>query len=102
MANFRIGFDGRLTEDASLAAADRSMLAPRPLQPIFLHPIGTPERLLRKAVCAAMNSQRFRSYVVRAQGALFVVDPTDVIDRSIALDGIWEGEQLEYLASVSR
>jgi FkbM family methyltransferase len=37
---------------------------------------------------------------VRAQGARFVVDTTDLIDREIAINTIWEAEQLEDFARI--
>jgi FkbM family methyltransferase len=40
--------------------------------------------------------------LTRAQGALFIVDPTDWIDRHIAWFGIYEGPQIEDLARVCR
>jgi FkbM family methyltransferase len=71
-------------------------------QNVFHHPIGWAERWLRRVYDAGMRRLGFASYVVRAQGALFVVDTGDVIDRAIALDGIWELEQLEDFAAVCR
>ena len=41
-------------------------------------------------------------YVAHAQGARFLVDTTDFIDREIALKGIWEAEQLEDFAAICR
>jgi FkbM family methyltransferase len=69
---------------------------------VFHHPIGPVERRLRRLYDAAMRRFGYSSYVVRAQGALFVVDTDDLIDRAIALDGIWEVEQLEDFAAVCR
>jgi FkbM family methyltransferase len=42
------------------------------------------------------------AYVARAQGARFVVDTTDLIDREIAINAIWEAEQLEDFAAICR
>jgi FkbM family methyltransferase len=47
-----------------------------------------------------MRAMGRRSHVVRAQGARFVVDTTDLIDRSLALYGEWEGVQVENMAQV--
>ncbi len=49
-----------------------------------------------------MRRLGFSSYIVRAQDALFVVDTDDLIDRALALEGIWEAEQLEDFAAVCR
>jgi FkbM family methyltransferase len=68
----------------------------------FTHPIGPVERRMRRIYDAAMRRLGYSSYVTRAQGALFVVDTDDLIDRAIALDGIWEVEQLEDFAAVCR
>lgn len=68
--------------------------------PVFRHPIGRIERSLRRAYDTGMRRLGFSSYLARAQDALFVVDTSDVIDRAIALDGIWEVEQLEDFAAV--
>lgn len=40
-------------------------------------------------------------HMMRAQGARFSVDPSDVIDNSIAVHGMWEQAQLEELASLA-
>lgn len=69
---------------------------------VFRHPIGPLERRLRRIYDAAMHRLGLSSYVVRAQGALFVVDTEDLIDRAIALEGIWEEQQLEDFAAVCR
>lgn len=71
-------------------------------QRVFHHPIGSSERLGRRLYVRAMRSLGFSSFVVRAQGALFVVDPTDLIDRAMAEAGIWEAEQLEDFAAICR
>jgi FkbM family methyltransferase len=67
----------------------------------FRFPIGKVEQTCRKFYSETMRQLGFSSHVVRAQGALFVVDTTDLIDRSLAWFGIWEGEQLEELARVA-
>src|SRR5262245_56697985 len=69
---------------------------------VFRHPIGTFERQCRTAYDAAMRAFGVSSYVARAQGARFVVDTTDLIDRAIAREGIWEAEQLEDFAAICR
>src|SRR5687768_1599908 len=71
-------------------------------RPVFRHPIGRFERLARRVYFGTRQGLGFRKHVARSQGARFVVDTTDLIDQCIALDGIWEGEQLEDLASVCR
>jgi len=73
-----------------------------PSQPVFRHPIGRFERLGRRIYSGALRSFGFPKQVVRAQGALFVVDTIECIDQAIAIDGIWEGEQLERMAEVCR
>lgn len=69
---------------------------------VFRHPIGKFERLCRVGYDGAMRRLGFSSYVARAQGAKFVVDTTDLIDRAVACDAIWEAEQLEDFAAVCR
>jgi FkbM family methyltransferase len=66
----------------------------------FRYPIGKFEQTCRKLYSETLRRLGFSRHVVRAQGALFVVDTTDLIDRSLAWFGIWEGEQLEDLARV--
>ena len=66
----------------------------------FRFPISRVELTARKAYCNTMGWLGYRDFVVSAQGAYFVVGMTDLIDRSIALFGIWEEEQLEDLARV--
>lgn len=73
-----------------------------PTSPVFRYPIGRFERLGRRLYSGAMRRLGFPRHVVHAQGAVFMVDPTECIDQCIALEGIWEGEQLEGLAAVSR
>lgn len=71
-------------------------MAPR----YFRFPISRVEQTARKAYCNTMQWLGYHSFVVSAQGAFFVVGTTDLIDRSIAWFGIWEGEQLEDLAHI--
>ena len=71
-------------------------MAPR----YFHHPIGRFEQAIRKLYSESMRIMGYRIHVVRAQGALFVVDTTDLIDRSMAWFGIWEAEQLEDMAHI--
>lgn len=40
-------------------------------------------------------------HMMRAQGARFSVNPSDVIDQSIAVHGMWEQAQLEELAALA-
>ncbi len=68
----------------------------------FRFPIGRLEQTVRRVRAEIMRLFGCRIHVVHAQGALFVVDTTDLIDRSIAWFGIWEGEQLEDMARVCR
>ena len=68
----------------------------------FRHPIGAFERTLRTIYDKAMRAIGRVPYVTRAQGARFVVDTTDLIDREIALNAIWEADQLEDFAAVCR
>src|SRR5262245_39596987 len=69
-------------------------------RPVFRHPIGPFERTVRRLYCEAMRRFGLVPFVMPAQGARFLVDPTDLIDRAIALDGMWEGAQLDDLARV--
>ena len=66
----------------------------------FRSPINQVEKAARKAYCNTMQWLGYRDFVVSAQGAFFVVGMTDLIDRSIALFGMWEEEQVEDLAHV--
>jgi FkbM family methyltransferase len=66
----------------------------------FRFPIGRFEQTARRLRAEIMRLFGYRIHVVRAQGARFVVDTTDLIDRSISWFGIWEGEQLEDMARV--
>lgn len=68
----------------------------------FRHPIGTVERKVRDVYDNAMRAFGRVPYVARAQGARFVVDTTDLIDREIAINAIWEAEQLEDFATICR
>ena len=67
---------------------------------IFRFPISPVEQAARKAYCNTVQWLGYADFVVSAQGAYFLVNTTDLIDRSIAWFGIWEGEQLEDLAQV--
>jgi FkbM family methyltransferase len=66
----------------------------------FRDPIGKPEQLVRKLYSETLRHLGFNPHVVRAQGARFVVDTSDYIDRCIAWFGMWEAPQLEDLAKV--
>ncbi len=68
----------------------------------FRHPIGAFERTARSFFDRAMRGMGRVPYVARAQGARFVVDTTDLIDREIAINAIWEAEQLEDFAAICR
>ena len=68
----------------------------------FRHPIGAIERQARSLYDIAMRRLGRIPYVARAQGARFLVDTTDLIDREIAVNAIWEAEQLEDFAAVCR
>jgi FkbM family methyltransferase len=68
----------------------------------FRHPIGTAERKARNVYDNIMRALGRVPYVARAQGARFVVDTTDLIDREIAINAIWEAEQLEDFATICR
>jgi FkbM family methyltransferase len=66
----------------------------------FRHPIGKFERTCRRLYSATMRRFGINPHVARAQGARFLVDPTDFIDSCIAFDGMWEPAQLEELAEL--
>ena len=66
----------------------------------FRFPIGRIEQSLRRIYSESMRLLGYRIHIVRAQGARFVVDTTDLIDRSIAWYGIWEADQIEDMARV--
>jgi FkbM family methyltransferase len=69
---------------------------------VFRHPIGAFERRLRSLYDGVMRGLGRVPYIARAQGARFVVDTTDLIDREIAINAIWEAEQLEDFATICR
>ena len=66
----------------------------------FRHPIGSFERTLRDWYDRVIRLTRQTPYTIKAQGARFVVDTTDLIDRELAINGIWEAEQLEDFAAI--
>jgi FkbM family methyltransferase len=68
----------------------------------FRHPIGPFERSARRLYSDTLRRLGFVPHVMRAQGARFVVDPSDFIDRCIAHFGMWEEAQLEDLAGLAR
>jgi FkbM family methyltransferase len=68
----------------------------------FRHPIGALERKSREIYDRVMRALGRVPYIARAQGARFVVDTTDLIDRELAINGIWEAEQLEDFAAICR
>lgn len=69
---------------------------------VFRWPIGRLERIARRVYCRTMQRLGLVPIVIRAQGARFIVDTREYIDRGIALDAIWEGPQIEDLAAVCR
>jgi FkbM family methyltransferase len=69
-------------------------------QQVFRHPIGGFERALRKAYDRLMRGLGFIPYTTHAQGARFLVDTTDLIDRELAINAIWEAPQLEDFAAL--
>jgi FkbM family methyltransferase len=81
----------------AIAKHSRQDVEPMPSR-YFRYPIGRTELALRKLYSESMRLLGYRIHIVRAQGARFVVDTEDLIDRSIAWFGIWEGDQLEDLA----
>ena len=68
----------------------------------FRYPIGAAERKSCTLYDSVMRAFGRVPYVARAQGARFVVDTTDLIDREIAINAIWEAEQLEDFATICR
>lgn len=66
----------------------------------FRHPISWLEQSIRKFYCYTMRWLGYPNFVVRAQGVFFLVGLTDMIDRSIAIFGIWESDQVDHLAHV--
>jgi FkbM family methyltransferase len=67
----------------------------------FRHPVGRLERSARKLYSGAMTRLGIVPHVMHAQGARFLVDPSDFIDRCIAHFGMWEEVQLEELAALA-
>jgi len=67
---------------------------------VFRHPIGGFERALRKLYDRVMRGLGRVPYTAHAQGARFVVDTTDLIDRELAINAIWEAPQLEDFAAL--
>src|SRR5687768_14575521 len=66
----------------------------------FRYPLSRREHWRRRLHCRAMRAAGYPQYVMRAQGAFFLVGETDLIDRCIAYFGMWEGPQLDRLARV--
>jgi len=67
----------------------------------FRSPIGPLERAVRRVYAEARQRLGLIPYSVPAQGARFLVDPYDYVDRFIALFGVWEEAQLEDLAALA-
>lgn len=70
--------------------------------PDFRKPVGAFQQFWRKACYNTLRAIGVSSFTTRAKGARFVVNTTDFIDRELALNGVWEGEQLEDFAAVCR
>jgi FkbM family methyltransferase len=70
------------------------MLTPRH----FRFPLSPWQQAARRLYCSALRRLGVAPHVMRAQGARFVVDTDDYVDRFIAIEGMWEGDQLERLA----
>jgi FkbM family methyltransferase len=68
----------------------------------FRAPVGLLERSARKLYSDALQRLGIIPHMVRAQGARFLVDPSDFIDRCIAHFGMWDEVQLEELAALAR
>jgi FkbM family methyltransferase len=68
----------------------------------FRSPVGLFERSARRLYSDTLQRLGIVPHVVRAQGARFVVDPSDFIDRCIAHFGMWDDLQLEELAALAR
>jgi FkbM family methyltransferase len=68
----------------------------------FRYPITAPERFARKLYSETLRRFGVVPFVMPAQGARFLVDTTDLIDRWIAWEGMWEGPQLDAIARVCR
>lgn len=69
-------------------------------QSVFHHPLSQYEVAERQAFAASMVRLGYDRFVMAAQGAKFLVGETDLIDRSIAHFGMWEGSQLDSLAEI--
>jgi FkbM family methyltransferase len=67
----------------------------------FRPPAGLPEHLVRRGYATVRTRLGAVPYEVPAQGARFIVDPADYVDRFVALYGIWEEKQLEDLAQIA-
>jgi FkbM family methyltransferase len=67
----------------------------------FRYPVGLFERSARRLYSDTLQRLGFVPHVMRAQGARFLVDPSDFIDRCIAYFGMWEEVQLEELAELA-
>jgi FkbM family methyltransferase len=67
----------------------------------FRSPIGRLEQSARRLYSDTLQWLGINPHVVRAQGARFLVDPSDHIDRCIAHFGMWDEFQLEELAALA-
>lgn len=75
-------------------ASPSAEAARNPLTAPLIKPAGAFERLLRRVRYRMMRLLGREKFTVRAQGLNFVVGTKDLIDYHLALDGIWEAEQL--------
>jgi FkbM family methyltransferase len=66
----------------------------------FSDEIGRFEHWRRRLFSETLRRLGYTSHIVRAQGALFVVDTTDLIGRSLAWYGTWEASRLDQLARI--
>jgi FkbM family methyltransferase len=67
----------------------------------FRFPLSAWQQATRRLYCTALRRLGIAPHVMRAQGARFVVDTDDYVDRFIAFEGMWEGDQLERLAALA-
>ena len=71
------------------------------MSPSHFRSAGRTEQALRKVYSGTLRRLGIVPHVMPAQGARFVVDPTDFIDSHIVTFGMWELAQLEELAALA-
>ncbi len=81
--------------------AARPLLYLAPMASPYFRSAGRFEQALRRFYSGALSRLGMVPHLMPAQGARFLVDPNDFIDRFIVVFGMWELTQLEELAALA-